>query len=141
MSDEIFDRPNRATGPREVWEREESGRTFKVYAGDDGALCFLCEGSRCGRGPHISWVTQATTRRYRIRTIPDEPWPPRTREEKRYWPLALRDKQGFSIPAGWYTRSSRDFHNNEWGGIEWCERDCKIDENGKVVGVIHFKEG
>lgn len=137
MSEEIKERPDRATGPREVWECEESGRTFKTYADDNGVLHFLCEGTKCGRGIHIGCEATMPPGRYRIRTLDEKPWPTKTRREKRRV-VQYRVDDGERVS---YLKESNSYRYKCCHVISDEIRDCEIDEDGKVVRVIPLKEG
>ena len=131
MMNETFDRPNRATGPREVWECDnglmfithDSTGGLRLKWKESGGIFCECAATVCPPG------------RYRIRTLDEKPWPPKTRIEKRRVVLAY-DPDSCTEKV-FYLRDHENITARFTIRLDEI-RDCEI-EDGKVVRVL--KEG
>lgn len=117
MTDEIKERPDRATKKCEVWQRESDGVIMFAnvdLAGEVWLRCTDCEGVyQVYRGSKVK------PDRYRIRTLEEKPWPP------------VKTVERCSI---------RLYRLDDLGEHFLCTeiRDCEIVD-GNVVRVIPYE--
>lgn len=124
---EIKTLPDRPCGPGQVWEC------------DDGRLC---DADWFGGKLYVRWndrgiknvepelASSLPPGRYRLRTLPDEPWPKEVKVEERRM-VMFRNCTGFSVNL------YRDLVSDIGGGYLMDEiRDCEADEQGVVIRVL-----
>lgn len=142
MTDETFDRPNKPG----IWQREDNMRFFVGRDGDSDSVLInlVLDGNPYTR---YSWMAIAVLAVGRYRRIadefgnplcdPDEPWPPKTRKEKR---RVVQFRYSHDDPDD----SARVYYYSVRAEITPCKtvqiicdeiRDCEIGEDGTVIGV------
>lgn len=137
MTDEIKERPDKPG----IWQREDNMRFFVGRDGDSDSVLInlVLDGNPYTR---YSWMATAVLAVGRYRKIadeygnplrdPDEPWPPKTRKEKRRVVQYQDSKNRYRV--AYYAMDSTmtlPFTRTICDEI----RDCEIGEDGTVIGV------